>query len=53
MTIHNNQEPQAEFDAEIVRRVAERILSLERERIHQLQPKIIDKIIEVVQDEIK
>lgn len=53
MTSHNDLEPQAEFDAELVQRVAERILGLEREKIHELRPRTVDKIIEIVQDEIK
>lgn len=53
MTSHNNIEPEKEFDAEIIQRVAERILSLEREKIHELRPRTVDKIIEIVQDEIK
>jgi len=53
MTSHNDLEPQLEFDAELVQRVAERILNLEREKIHELKPRIVDKIIEIVRDEIK
>lgn len=53
MTIHNNVEPQQEFDGEIIQRVAERILSLEREKIYELRPRTIDKIVEIVQEEVK
>lgn len=53
MTSHNDLEPQAEFDAELVQRVVENILSFEREKINELRPRMVDKIIEIVQDEIK
>jgi len=53
MTSYNDLEPQAEFDAELVQRVEDRILSLEREKINELRPRMVDKIIEIVQDEVK